>query len=80
LSSCTVFEQYFEFLYSICLNNISHSKKSQRDIVINVCTSSCKIHVTHVRFSWNLNFPYIFSKKYYSNIKFHKNQSTGSCG
>jgi hypothetical protein len=60
-----------------CFCNISHYKIIQRDSVINVHRSSCKVPVILVRFLWNLNFLYRFSKKS-SNIKFHENMSSGS--
>ena len=38
-------------------------RRIQRDIVINVKTSLCKVTVVFVRFQLNLNFLNIFSKK-----------------
>jgi hypothetical protein len=46
----------------------------QRDTVINVHTSLCKVHVILVRVQWILNFLDRFPKK----VKFHKNLSSGS--
>jgi hypothetical protein len=57
--------------------NIAHSKIIQRDIAINVKTSSCKVPVILVGFYWNLNFINKFSEKGL-NIKFHQNSSSGS--
>ena len=49
----------------------------QQDIIINVHTSSHKVPIILVRFSWNLNFrDRVFEK--YSNIKFHENLFSGS--
>ena len=42
--------------------NISHSRRTERDILINVLTSSCKVTVILVKFEWKLNFLYRFSK------------------
>jgi hypothetical protein len=43
-------------------------RTDQRDVIINVETSSCKAPVIFVAFSWNLNFSDIFSKK--KNLKY----------
>jgi len=40
----------------------THSKKIQRDIITNVCTSSCKVPVILYWFERNSNFLDIFSK------------------
>jgi hypothetical protein len=54
-------------------------RRIQRDIVINVETSSCKVPVILVGFYWNLYFLDIFSgKKEGLSIKFHQNPSSGS--
>jgi len=37
-------------------------RKIKRDVVLNVCRSSCKVSVMFVRFYWNLNFLERFSK------------------
>jgi hypothetical protein len=42
--------------------NISHFRRIQRDIIINVSRSSCKEPVIFVRCWWNLNFTDRFSK------------------
>jgi hypothetical protein len=47
-------------------------RRVQRDIIITVDNSSCKIPVILVRFWWKLNF---LAK--YLNIKFHENPSRG---
>ena len=47
----------------------------ERDMIKNVYRSSCKLLVNFVRFLWNLNFLDTFSKKKYSNLKFHENPS-----
>jgi hypothetical protein len=53
-------------------------RRIQRHIVINVETFSYSLLlVTIFRFYWNLNFLDMFSKKS-SNIKFHKNLSSGN--
>jgi hypothetical protein len=52
-------------------------RRIQRDIIINVQKSSCKVPVILVRFLIKLKFsPQIF--EIYSNIKFHENSSSGS--
>ena len=57
--------------------NISHSKIIQRDIIINVRMSSCKVPVILVSLQWNLNFLDIFSENMqYSNVKFSGNPSS----
>ena len=49
-------------LYMFCLKH-SHSRRIQRDIVINVKTPSHKVTVIFVGFQWNLNLRDIFLKK-----------------
>ena len=56
--------------------NISHSKKINWDVNINLHRSSYKVPVILVRFSWNLNSRQIFEKS--SNIEFHEPPSSGS--
>jgi len=58
------------------VRNISHSKRIQRDITINIHRFSYKVHVILVRFKWNLNFLDKFSKKAKTN--FIENPSSGS--
>ena len=52
-------------------------RRIQRDIIINAHSSSCTVHFTLFRFSWNFNFLDRFSKNF-SNINFHENPSSGS--
>ena len=51
-------------------------RRIQRDIVVNVKTSPCKVPVILVGFQWNWNFLDRFSKK--SNIRSHQSPSSGS--
>ena len=57
-------------------------RRIRRDIVINVKKCSCKVPVILVGLEWNINFLDRFTERS-SNIKFHKNSSSGSrvpCG
>jgi hypothetical protein len=58
-------------------------RRSERDSIINVHRSSCKVSTILVRCSWNLNFLDRFSKNTH-NIKFNENPSSRrrvvSCG
>jgi intracellular sulfur oxidation DsrE/DsrF family protein len=56
--------------------NTSHSKKKWKNIIKNIYCSSSKVPVILVRLKKNLNFLERLSKN--SNIKFHKNQSSGT--
>jgi hypothetical protein len=59
------------------VRHISHSKKNwTRKIYLGLRVKYP--NVIPVRFKWNFNFLYRFSKKKNSNIKFHKNPSSGS--
>ena len=64
-------------------------RTAERDIIINVQNSACKVPVILVRCSWHLNFLYSFFPKkvqisrnlgsfQVSNIKFHKNPCSAS--
>ena len=44
------------------VRNTSHSKKTERDMIMNVEWSSCRVPVIFVQFKWNLIFLYGFSK------------------
>jgi hypothetical protein len=68
----------FDFLYNFCLETVLILRRTERDMIIYVYWSSCKVPVILVRFERNVHFLNRFSKKY-SNIKFHKNPSSGSC-
>jgi hypothetical protein len=50
-------------------------RRAERDFIINIYRSSCKVFVI-VRFSWNLNFLQDFRKCAYT--KFNENPSSGS--
>jgi hypothetical protein len=52
-------------------------RRIQRDIIINIHRSSCKVSVNLVRFESKLNFLGRFKKKY-SNITFNENPSSGN--
>ena len=56
-------------------------RTAERDIIINVQNSACKIPVILVRYSWHLNFLYSFFFEKSSNIKLHKKsvQCESSC-
>ena len=45
---------------SVC--NVSHLRRNERDVIINVYRSSCKVPVILVRYYLNLNFLNLFSK------------------
>ena len=64
-----------DFCWHECTRNISHSKMNWADITINIHRSTYKVPVIIVKFYWNLNILYSFSKKYSSN-KFHENSSS----
>jgi len=51
-------------------------RRTERDMVMNVCWFSCKVTLILVRFQWTLNFLSRFLKN--SHIKFHENPSSGS--
>ena len=50
--------------------------RTERDIIINMYCSSCKVPVMHVRVWWNLNFLDRFFEKCSKN-KFNENPSSG---
>ena len=69
----------FRFLVQLLFETFLILRIIQRDIVINVKTSSCKVPVVLPRFSCKLNLLDTFSGgEKNSNIKFHKNPSSGS--
>jgi len=85
LINATIFEKRKPIIeYKMCFSYIQLLfdtflilRRTDRDIVINVYRSACKVPVIIVRVYWNLNFLNIFSKKKkYSNIKFHENPSS----
>ena len=67
------------FLFSLKLlfETLLIIRRIQRDIVIEVKTSSCKLSVIFVRFQLNLNFLDRFWKKV-SDIKFNQIRSVGA--
>ena len=74
-----VFEQKCVFWSSLQLLSETFliPRRTQRGIVINMKTSSCKVPVVLVGFKWNLNFfRQVFEKSI--NIKFHQNPSSWS--
>jgi len=52
----------FDFLYDFCLKWFLILRIIQQDIIINVHRSSCKVPVSLVRFSWNMDFLKTFLK------------------
>ena len=69
----------FWFSLQLLLETFLVLRRIQRDIAINVKTSSCKLPVNLVRFLWNFNFLDRFSKeKKNSNIKLLENPASGS--
>ena len=58
--------------------NTYHSEENSAIIILNVYWSSCKVHITVIRFQWNLNFLNRFSKNQKIYIKFHENLPFGS--
>jgi hypothetical protein len=51
-----------DFLHNFCLKTFLTLRRIQRDIIMNVKTSSCKVPVILVRFWRSLNFQGTFSK------------------
>jgi len=51
-----------------CLKYFSFQRRNQRDTIVNVYRSLCTVPVLLVRFFWNLNFLYRFSKNRISNF------------
>ena len=68
----------FDFLYNFCLKKIFILRRTDRDTVINVHTSSCKVTVLLVRFQWNLNFIDGYLKKKLKISNFMKIHPVGA--
>jgi hypothetical protein len=67
----------FWFSLQILSETLLILRRIQRDIVINVHKSLCKVPLLLSEFNQK-NFSTYFAKKKYSNITFHENPSSGS--
>ena len=66
----------FDFLYNFCpKKNFPISRRTERDIIINVRRSSCKVTVFLVKNLTKLVFPRQIFEKKTPNIKFHENEN-----
>jgi len=85
LINCAIFEKknllntkcVFWFSLQLLSETFLIIRRNERDMIVNVYRSACKVPVILVRLLWNFNFLDRFSKKS-SNIKFHENPSSGS--
>ena len=68
---------YFSFSLQILSETFLMLSRTERDIVINVCMSSCKVPVILVRFRWKFNSVNIFSKNN-QILNFMKNLPVGA--
>jgi hypothetical protein len=67
----------FRFSLQILYKIILILRSTERHMIINVHTPSCRVQVILVRLLWNMDFFDRFSKKC-SNVKFHEIPSNGS--
>ena len=73
---CSSIQSVFWFYLKICPKHFSYLRRTERDITINVCRSSCKVRLyCHVSMKLKF-FRRIFEK--FPNIRFNENLSSGS--